>query len=283
MSTNEIITRDDQQFVVVDDHEFGLGLQLPKARPLTFPTLGEGFELLSNAEIKRRVETDDFQFGRERFDSSWITNQNGYGSCAAYGGSSALAKARVLGGQRRQDLSGDYLYSLVNGGSDRGSMLDDNMHAMVSKGVCLKSTVPLGGIYRRKYDTNVADAEAKRFRAWEPFATPNEQSIATALCMHMPVVIAITVGRNWQRFDSDDILAPSGGSGNHCEHLDDIKYSTKRGCFLFRKATSHGKNYSGDGYCWITWADHLKGPARYHMQYAVPSAIDDPMESDFDE
>ena len=274
---SDVIQIDGQEFVETEDHLYALGLQFPEHRSADFPTLATMAPLLDMAEIKRIVESQDFKFGRAMFDSSWTTNQNGYGSCAAYGGSSALAKARVIGGQKRVDLSGDYLYSLVNGGRDRGSMLDDCMKTMLSKGVCSASTVPLGGIYRSKYNTGAADAEARRFRGHELYAVPDEQSMATALALRIPVVIAIHVTGSWRRFDSDNILAPCNGVGNHCEHLDDIMWSAKRGCLLYRKATSHGKDYSKDGgYCWTLWADHYKQTSRNHMFYAVPSAIEDP-------
>lgn len=272
----EIVVNGGQEFVEFDGHAFGLGLQLPKQRTVAFPTLATMQPLLDQETIKKIIASEDFKFGDVYFDSSWITNQNGYGSCASYGGASALEKARVLGGQSRVSLSGDYLYSLVNGGRDRGSMLDDNMRALVNKGVCKRETVPLGGIYRSKYNTQKADAEARRFRGHELYATPDEQSVATALAMRIPVVIAIHVTGRWRSFDSDDILAPANGPGNHCEHLDDIKWSSTHGCFLFRKATSHGVNYSGDGYCWTTWDRHYKTTSRYHMFYGVPSAIEDP-------
>lgn len=265
-----------QEFVDIEDHLYGLGLKLPEVKTQSVPTMAVFQPLLSMNEIKAVVEDPAFFSGDKLFDSSWITNQNGFGSCACYAGSSALAKARVLSGQDRQDLSGDYLYSLVNGGRDNGSMLDDVMHTMLQKGVCLAKTVPLGGIYRSKYNTAVADREALRFRGHELYAVPDEQSLATALALRFPVVIAIHVTNKWRQFDADDILAPASGPGNHCEHLDGIKWSNKRGCFLYRKATSHGTAYSDDGYCWTTWEDHYKTTSRYHQFYAVPGAIQDP-------
>lgn len=273
-----MVDRREQEFVIVDDHEFGLGLLMPDEKTLAFPKLEEkpGLELLDFDAIRKIIESEDFSFGQKMFDTSWITNQNGYGSCAGYGAASALAKARVLGGQPRVDLSGDYAYSKVNGGRDRGSMLDANMRSITKNGVATAETVPLGGIYPSKYDRAKADAEAQRFRAHECFAITDEKSMATALVNRFPVVIAIHVTRSWQSFDADDILAPARGPGNHCEHVDDIKWSARRGCFLYRKATSHGKRYSGDGYCWTTWKDHYHHTIKNHVFYAVPSAIYDP-------
>ena len=272
----KVFQADRQEFVEFNDKKLGLGLQLPMHRPANFPTLATMTPLLSPDAIREIIEADDFAFGSKIFDASWITYQNGFGSCAAYGGASALSKSIFLGGQGRIDLSGDYLYSLVNGGRDRGSLLEENMDALLNRGVCLRETVDLGEIYRNKYDTRKADAEAKRFRGHELYAVPDEQSMATALAMRIPVVIAIHVTNRWRQFDADDILAPASGPGNHCEHLDDISYSKRRGCFVFRKATSHGADYSDDGYCGTTWNDHYRETSRYHMFYAVPSARQDP-------
>ena len=180
----DVFNRDGLDRVADDEMgEFGLGLQVPAARPLSFDTLAESRPLLSTDEIRRIVESQDFRFGRHYFDASWTTNQNGYGSCAGYGGMSGVEKMRVMAGQDVVRLSGDYLYSLVNGGRDRGSMLDANMKAIMSRGVATKETVPLGGIYPRKYDTARANAEAQRFRGHELYAVPDEQSMATALAL----------------------------------------------------------------------------------------------------
>jgi hypothetical protein len=267
---SEVVIENGQEFVELDEGRFGLGLQLPPVRTMIYPSLATFTPVLSMNEIRNVIESSEFEFGKDWFGEDWNTNQNGYGSCAAYAASSALAKARYLGGQDRVDLSGDYLYSLVNGGRDSGSMLDENMRAIMSKGVCKRETVPLGGIYRNKYDTAKADREALRFRAHEAYACPDEQSVATALALKMPVVIAIHVGRNWSRQDGDFLIGDSG-PGNHSENLDDIRYNTRAGRFEFREQSSHKRPCF-----WVSWDKHLKQPSRYHQFYAVPSAIQDP-------
>lgn len=266
----DIIVVDGQEYVETEDGRYGLGLQFPGVKTQCFPTLATMTPLLSMDEIKRLVESSDFKFGRAHFDDSWLTNQNGFGSCAAYAGSSALAKSRVMGGQKRVDLSGDYLYSLTNGGRDRGSMLDDNMRAMMTRGVATKETVPLGGIYPRKYDKAKADAEAARFRGHELYAVPDEQSLATALALRIPVVIAIHVGSSWRK-QNGDVLIGNSGPGNHSEHLDDIRYNRQAGRLEYREGSSHKRPYF-----WAYWSKHFSQPSRYHQFYAVPSALTDP-------
>lgn len=279
---SNIIVKEDrghlQEYVETEDELFGLGLRIPKMKTQAFPSLANFQPALPMSDIRRIVESQEFEFGRKWFDSSWITYQNGYGSCAAHGATTPLSKVRHMSGQKRIELSPEYLYGLVNDGRDQGAMLDDVMHAIMNNGVCLRETVPMDQIFRKQQNTTKADKEALRFRGHECYATPEEQSLATALAvLKVPVVIAIHVTNDWRKFDADDVLSSrNDGPGNHCEHVDDIKYDNKRGCFLYRKATSHGKNYSDDGYCWITWEDHLKTPSRYHQFYTVPSAIQDP-------
>lgn len=264
--------------VECDGTSFGLGLIVPNERVLDVPTLASRVPLLSFEEIRRITDSEDFKFGRSLFDASWTTNQNGYGSCAAYAGKSALEKMRHTMGQERIELSGDHLYSLVNGGYDRGSLLKDVMRKLMFDGVATAATVPLGAIYPSKYDQQKANAEKVRFRGHELYAVPDEQSSATALAMGMILVNAIHVTNRWRQFDSDNFLAPAPGPGNHSEHCDDIYYDRKRGCFAMRKGTSHSVNYNPDhgGYCWTTWDAHYKTTSQYHVFYAVGAAIEDP-------
>jgi hypothetical protein len=275
---DRILNVDGIDRIVTDDGEWSTGLKLPVESKSAGRRLGDIMSPLSSGQIRSIIESQEFSFGEKLFDSTWTTNQNGYGSCASYGAASALSKAMWLRGAGRVDLSGDYLYSLVNGGRDRGSMLDENMEALMNRGVAKRETVPLGKIYRSRYDTRTADAEAKRFRGHELFEVRTEDEMATALALQMPVVVAIHVTRRWRQFDAENVLAECNGVGNHCEHCDDIKYSTRRGCFLYRKATSHGVSYnpSHGGYCWTLWADHYRQTIRHHKFYAVPAAIDDP-------
>lgn len=274
----EIQKVDGVDYVETEDGRWATGLMLPINPPTLAPCFEDCFAVMSTTDVRKIVDSEAFAFGQKMFDQSWTTNQNGYGSCAAYGAASALSKAIWLRGVGRVDLSGDYLYSLVNGGRDRGSLLSENMTALMNRGVALRETVKLGQIYRRQYNAAVADAEAKRFRGHELFEVSSEEEMATALALRMPVVVAIHVTRRWREFDRDNVLAECNGVGNHCEHVDDIKYDTRRGCFLFRKATSHGVNYNPahGGYCWTLWADHYRQTIRNHKFYAVPAAIDDP-------
>ncbi|MEO1528704.1 MAG: hypothetical protein AAFX06_25055 [Planctomycetota bacterium] len=276
---------DGVEYIEGDGRRHALGLNPDKER-LNLKSLVQTMELPSYEQLRKRVDSEDFSFGRKHFDRSWTKDQNGWGKCASSAATYLVEKGRHLRGQRRLELADDYLYSLVNDGRDRGSTLAENMRAITQRGIATRATVDHGDIYRRKYDVRRADKEALRFRAHEAFFVNSEQEVVTALVNGICVGIAIHVGRNWQRFDKDGVLIGDRGVGNHAEHLDDVRYNLEKGRWEFRKHSSHGTSYGDGGFCWITWA-HLR-VHESHQKYAVPAVIDDPsgdnpFESEFDE
>lgn len=274
MSHGKVVNIDGQEYFDPEngDSPLGLGLQItPNSMTLACDTLALNQPLLSKQEVLERISRSDWTDGVQEFDRTFTTYQNGYGSCAGYAIASAGTKTIVQQGFPRIDLSGDYQYSRVNGNRDQGSGLKENMDSFMQNGCATAQTVKLGQIFRRQYDTAKADAEALLFRGWELFATQDEQSVITALTMKMKVIIAIHVDRNWRKFDSRGMLAENNGVGNHCEHLDAIRYNSQTGVFEFRKATSHGVSYGDGGYCWVTFDRNLKTASRYHLFYAIGS------------
>lgn len=276
----EIINQDGHEAVVGPDGEIhALGL-MPDPNPPLLSTWGSLVgSLPSRSDLVDLVESDEYQNnvgGMAHYDPSWTKNQNGWGKCASSAATYAVEKARHTGGQPRVELSDDYLYSLVNGGRDRGSTLSENLQAITTRGIATRRTVAEGKIYRSRYDTRKADKEALRFRAHEGFATPSEQEVVAALVSGSPVVIAIHVGRNWKRFDSRGVLIGDRGPGNHSEHLDHVRYNRQAGRFEFRQHSSHGRSQGEGGFFWVLWDKHLATVHGSHTFYAVPNAIQDP-------
>lgn len=274
MNYGKIIERNGNEYFDPENGESPLGLGLkvtPNSMTLATDTLAMNQPLLSKKEALERILRSDWTDGVQEFDGSFNGYQNGYGSCAGYAIGNAGNKAIVQQGFPRIELSGDYQYSRVNDGRDNGSGLKENMDSFMLNGCCTTKHVKLGQIYRNQYDTAAADAEAAMLRGWELFATPDEQSIITALVAKMKVIIAIHVDRNWRKFDSRGVLYENNGVGNHCEHLDAIRYNNQSGVFEFRKGSSHGRNYGEDSYCWVTFENNLKTASRYHVFYALGS------------
>lgn len=268
-----VVLQNGVEYCETQDSRHALGLN-PDTDPPRLKSLVSTRELPSWDELKKLVQSEDFGFGRHHFDASWTKDQNGWGKCASSAATYAVEKARHIRGQRRIELSDDYLYSLVNDGRDQGSTLGENMRAITNRGIATRATIGEGQINRRRHNTAKGDKEALRFRSHEAFTVNSEQEMVTALANGIPVVIAIHVGRNWQRFDSDGVLIGDRGVGNHSEHCDDVRYSTKKGRWEFRKHSSHGRRYGDGGFCWIHWG-HLR-VHESHQKYAVPAAIDDP-------
>lgn len=262
------------EYIEADGRKHALGLN-PDTEPVIARSLSAYLEIPSRSVMVARVESQDWSFGQGLWDASWTKDQNGWGKCASSAATYVVEKARHMRGQRRVELSDDYLYSLVNDGRDQGSTLGENMRAITQRGIATRASVGHGDIFRRKYDTRKADKEALRFRAHEAFVTPGEQEVCAALLSRHCVVIAIHVGRNWQNFDSRGVLIGDRGPGNHSEHLDDIRYNRQAGRFEFRKHSSHGTRYGEGGFCWIHYG-HLSTVHGSHTKYAVPMAVDDP-------
>ena len=280
MSECEIINEGGKEVVVSPDGEkHALGL-MPDPNPPRLMTMGQSLgSLPGRSELIDLVESDEYQRnvgGMAHYDSSWTKNQNGWGKCASSAATYGVEKARYVTGQPRVELSDDYLYSLVNGGRDRGSTLSENLRAITQRGIATRRTVKEGQIYRSKYNTSQADKEALRMRAHEGFATPSEQEVVAALLSGKPVIIAIHVGRNWKRFDSNGVLIGDRGPGNHSEHLDHVRYNRQKGRFEFREHSSHGLSQGEGGFFWVVWDQHLATVHSSHTFYAVPSAIQDP-------
>jgi len=281
VSDSEVIFEDGREFVLTPDGQSHcLGL-LPDPNPPQLMTLAQATGYLpSRSELITLAESDEYQKsvgGMAHYDRSWTKNQNGWGKCASSAATYAIEKARYISGQPRIELSDDYLYSLVNGGRDQGSTLGDNLRAITQKGIATRSMVKEGQIYRRSYSNGAADREALRFRAHEGYATPSEQEVVASLLAGKPIVIAIHVGRNWQRFDSTGVLIGDRGPGNHSEHLDHVRYNRQKGRFEFREHSSHGTGQGDGGFFWVTWDQHLATVHPSHTFYAVPTVIQDPL------
>lgn len=206
------------------------------------------------------------------FDSSWVENQGSHGSCAGYAAASCLSKARVLRGLSRVDLSGAYLYSRCNGGHDSGSMLHDHMEAIAKFGACAETTVGVNQIYRSQYDTHKADAEAAKFKAWEPFAVQSRLGFFTALANGFPVECAVHVGGGFDRLDGNGFPTGGSGFGNHAVHCDDLVLID--GNLAACGQNSWGTSWGRSGRMMLDFERHLSKPWENHLAFAIRSTLD---------
>ena len=248
-----------------------LGLLEPDAGFVSsLPVFGDHVEPLDNATLKR-IAKSQTSVGRTLFDSSFIRNQGQYGSCNGFAGAAALTRARIRRGLKRVDLSGAYLYSLINGGHDNGSMLDDGMHALQSRGCATEATVRPHQIYPSKYDRTKANREAAKYKAFECYQVTTEPELWTALALGWDVVVAVHVGNNFDRFDRNGIAGVDNGNGNHAVMCDGLVYADGEICG--DGVNSWGTGWGSKGRMLLRWS-HFKRTIGVHSFYAIRSTTD---------
>lgn len=212
--------------------------------------------------------------GVNSFDASFIKNQKSHGSCNGFAGATALTKARIRRGLERLDLSGAYLYSLINGGRDRGSMLEDGMRVMQERGVASESTVDWDQIYPSQYNKSKADLEAADNRAFECFAIFDELELFSALASGFDVVVAVHADNGFMKMDSHGVAQGGQGGGNHAVGADGYWYNEATKEFVADGVNSWGTTYGIQGRMGMTWNRHFRPTVRNHQFYGIRSTLD---------
>lgn len=203
-----------------------------------------------DADIKRVITHPDRTPRRVLFDfKKWIQNQFSKGSCNGYGAAGALSKARFLRGiQDFLLLSGAYVYSLINGGRDNGSALEDGLRVIQSHGAPPESLVPWDKIYPKLQPPN-AKAEALKHRGLDCYAAQTMQGFRTGIAAGYVGIIAVHAGSKFQRLNQNGIAGVDSGGGNHAIHCDDLVF--KNGTELFDAVNSWGLNYGDNGRAYL--------------------------------
>jgi hypothetical protein len=141
-----------------------------------------------------------------------VRDQNGRGQCASSAAVSGLEAARILAGEPADYLSAGDLYSRVNGGRDRGSMLEDNLFELVERGVASTKLVPYvwDG---RQHQTAAVVAERRRYRVVQAYLCPTVDHALSAVNLGFTVEVGLMWRDNFQP-DADGVIPyPGRGSG----------------------------------------------------------------------
>lgn len=246
-----------------------LGLLLPKTLATSFPLYAAAGPVWSLdqiiASLKTRIPAS------KRFGDEWIKDQNGRGACAGYAAASALERAFWRRTGKRTIFSGDGIYAAVNGGRDRGSLLEDNMEWLRDHGIPLEKDVPRHEYIKSRIPASAYET-AKRFRGFECYAIRTEMELASAVAADLDVVVAVHAGNGGR--SPDGLIDWSNGVGNHSVVIDDIRY--RNNILEFETPNSWGLNWGQRGRGWLQWRRHLSNPVQHHMFYAIRSTLDDP-------
>lgn len=208
---------------------------------------------------------------RVTFDEKWIQNQLQHGSCNGFAEAAIFARARWSRGLRDGKLfSGAYAYSLMNGNQDRGSILEDGLRNLGSRGICLANTVTTKQIYRSQYNTAAADLEAAQYKGIDCYRALTKEAWDTALATGLYYgVAAVHAGNNFQRPNQHGIAGYDNGIGNHAVCVDDI--CEVAGTIVYDVPNSWGLQFGGlgNGRVYVTW-DSFRQTFGQHVFYLIP-------------
>lgn len=259
----------------LDGEQFGTGLWIPDQKPDTLVPLRSMLttrvdrkdieEILAN---RRRKSARDI-FPRRK----WIRSQGSRGSCNGYACAWALARARKLRGLPTVWLSGEFVYAGINGGQDRGSMLDDGKDFLGRVG-CASEDMVEHLEYRWNRISSEAKAAAARFKGFELAAVRDEDELAAGIALGYVAVVAVHFGNRMQQLDRNGVAGWHRGPGNHSVGVDDLRI--RGGRYEFDYFNSHGLRYGDQGKAWLQWERHFAGTIRYHEFFLVRAALDDP-------
>jgi hypothetical protein len=155
----------------------------------------------------------------QEIDLSWhnppILDQGSTSSCTAHAACSGMEVCYLQSGRKLVEFNPYFVYGLINGGRDAGSMISDAMKALIQNGICLKEDLPSGVMYQRQFPQQAFE-NAKRFRLENAFRCPTFNDICSAISLGFICPLGILVGSNFPNVDSEGIAPlPRGGGGGH--------------------------------------------------------------------
>lgn len=210
-------------------------------------------------------------------DHSYVAEGIGVHNCQGYASAACVEKARWLSGQDFVALSGDFAYSLVNGGRDRGSQLSEGFMAASRTGYCPEDTPGLvRWEYRKSRMPKAAFDAAARFRGISGYYCDNEQEFATALAYGFVGVVAVHVAGSYSRLDSYGVSRGGNGMGNHAVCVDDLVYDDALGDFKYDSPNSWKRSWGDNGRCFYTFDRHFQRTIKVHKFYVFPTSNQDP-------
>lgn len=221
-----------------------------------------------DSDIRRAIIDSDRTPRRKIFGKRWIQNQRSHGSCNGYAGAGALSRARWLRGlQDGLILSGAFIYSLINGGRDFGSALEDGLRVIQSHGAPPEELVPWDQIYPNQQPRN-AKAEAAKHKGLTCYAAKTKQGFRTGIAAGFVGIVAVHAGGRFQRLNDQGIAGVDSGRGNHAIHVDDM--ALKGGTEVFDSVNSWGLTYGDEGRAYLTW-DSFEQTFGTHTFYLIAS------------
>lgn len=234
--------------------------------------------LWDDADIRKVVGDSNRRKIEEIFDAQiWVHNQYEYSSCTGWGTANALSKSRWLRGITDAiQLSGPFIYSLINGGRDNGSPLEDALVAIQKYGAPPLSLVGPTMIYPRLQPKS-ARTEALKHVGLEAYRAETKQAWDTGLAAGFQGVGVVHAGSRFTRMTKINTgtscsvrAGVDSGSGNHCCNISDIRLIG--GELHYLCDNSWGLSGFGElGRAWLTW-ESFQQTFGVHQFFLLPSS-----------
>lgn len=290
--------------------EIALGLTMPTDEEQLLMASVQDYPddlLLDDADIKKLLPDGFYLEQRKRWQYR-MRNQGSLGKCNASSNASGLEQLFELQGLPYRAISDCYIYSLVNGGRDRGSALISTFKQMQERGAS-PMELQVGGLTKRLANDFFnrsqvprdilaqADIEAKRFKGWEFYRAPTNsfsayaRTVASALARRQPVVFAWHVGGASSRLRNGYAIV-GRGVGNHSNLLQSAKFvggqdivhpddrNSWGPCTDPLYGRTGGPGWGENGHALFTMGD-VWACAKNHDTYIMTSAKADPNDPAF--
>lgn len=210
-------------------------------------------------------------------DLSWlpapVLDQGRTSSCVGHAACTAYTRESQFYGEPAREFSPYWIYGLINGGRDQGALIEDALTALKTYGVALKSEVPPGAMFPSQFPKETYEKAAGR-KLLDGHLCRSFQDVATALTLNFPVLVGITVGKNFGQVDSEGVCPlPDVPLGGHALALHSLKRSPRHG-WIMGFQNSWGRKFGHDGQAYLTPA-HLPFHGAVHA-FALESPFDDP-------
>jgi hypothetical protein len=251
-----------------------LGTLIPSSAMLAkapYNTFEDIYPEWDDSQILQALTHPDRRKMRQLFDRTWKLDQHQFGSCNGFAAAGGLGKARYLRGLQDHYLfSGAYLYSLMNGNRDEGSLLIDGLNLLKSSGCCRQEFCNYNQIYRNQYNTANADADAAKFKGLNLLKIRTPRGLRTAGAIGYMIIACVHVGNNFMRV-TNGYSGLDRGPGNHSILLQDMQLIDN--IESFDHDGSWGADYGTNGNSWLTMS-HFTDTMRYHQFYAISSTVE---------
>lgn len=180
-----------------------------------------------------------------------IENQGSYGACNAYAACTSLSLAAWIAGYDWTRLDPWYLYGVLSGGVDRGSIISDAVKMLMSTGTCRAGMVPYGTMNPARRSAE-AHADAKNHQieiTLGKIETHRDLCIATH--MRWPGNHSVPVNSSFDTLDSDGVPGNRPGPHNHAVTYGfGLKKTIKNG-WIVQDVNSWSEKWGRKGRFWV--------------------------------